>query len=344
MGFGLALQTLGRLGLITLAATGPSTCSPTQASTPHAEVRPADAPRPQALTVYTRDIPVADFKIHMRIVGNPQVGTPIVAMPGGMSLSHEYLRPLEKLAAADRAFVAFDTRGVGGSTQPKDSRPQETQGPPRGWTLESLSGDIEAVRKAIGADKIILLGHSASGANVMDYVTRYPERVAALILLDPIPPTFDATMDTVLTAVSAHYAAHGIAVDDLPVSEPGTSCKARLPGSAQHWYAVEPPLQEVEKMLGGTDCHEDGDLRYGGAVGYDLRPALAKTTVRTLVLNGDKTMFPGMAQQSVDAFPKDKVTHVVLPGVGHAAWVEDEKGTLDAISRFLSAPTAGGSR
>ena len=55
------------------------------------------------------------------------------------------------------------------------------------YSLDAYINDIELLRQQIGAAKIILIGHAWGGFCALHYALRYPEKVAALILLSPIP-------------------------------------------------------------------------------------------------------------------------------------------------------------
>jgi pimeloyl-ACP methyl ester carboxylesterase len=76
----------------------------------------------------------------------------MIALHGGPGQSHQYVLDLERLAGPAFAVVTYNQRGVGGSTSPP--------GEPSNYELMDCVEDLETVRRATGADRIHLLGHS----------------------------------------------------------------------------------------------------------------------------------------------------------------------------------------
>jgi proline iminopeptidase len=84
-------------------------------------------------------------------------------------------------AALDRmlTLVFVDLRGSGRST-----------GAPTDLTFDRVAADLEAVRAAIGADRVAVLGHSILGAFAIEYGRRRPETVSHVIGAG-VPPSGD---------------------------------------------------------------------------------------------------------------------------------------------------------
>lgn len=78
----------------------------------------------------------------------------------------------------ERTVYAFDLPGFGRSSRPEYSTDFEK-------AESKFVHYIEEWRKAMGLDKMILLGHSLGGYIVMAYALKYPERIKHLILSDP---------------------------------------------------------------------------------------------------------------------------------------------------------------
>jgi pimeloyl-ACP methyl ester carboxylesterase len=49
-----------------------------------------------------------------------------------------------------------------------------------------MTGDIAAVVDTLGIKRFVLVGHSMGGGVALEYAGKYPDRVAALVLVDPI--------------------------------------------------------------------------------------------------------------------------------------------------------------
>jgi proline iminopeptidase len=77
---------------------------------------------------------------------------------------------------ADRfRIITFDARGSGASAEVEP------------YSHEQWAADVDALRAWAGVEQIIMAGHSYGGIMSLEYVTRYPDRVRALILVDTTP-------------------------------------------------------------------------------------------------------------------------------------------------------------
>jgi proline iminopeptidase len=74
--------------------------------------------------------------------------------------------------------VAYlDQRGAGRSAVPGKGA----------YSLDALINDIELLRAELEVEQVTLIGHSWGGFQALEYARRYPERVAGLVLLAPVP-------------------------------------------------------------------------------------------------------------------------------------------------------------
>ncbi len=93
---------------------------------------------------------------------------------GGLGI---FVKNIDSLASRYKVY-AFDSLGCGKSSRPRFPSAAESA---EDFFVES----IEAWRKAMKLEKIVLLGHSFGGYQVAAYALRYPERIKHLILADP---------------------------------------------------------------------------------------------------------------------------------------------------------------
>jgi proline iminopeptidase len=100
-------------------------------------------------------------------------GAPLVIVHGGPGASHDYFLPYLLPLARHNKVVFIDERGSGRSQKLED---------PSGYTVENMVEDVEAVRQALGLDKITLLGHSYGGALAQAYALKYQANLTHLIL------------------------------------------------------------------------------------------------------------------------------------------------------------------
>ena len=100
-------------------------------------------------------------------------GAPLVIVHGGPGASHDYFLPYLLPLARTNRLIFLDERGSGRSTRLED---------PKGYTVENMVEDVEAVRLALGLGKISLLGHSYGGALAQAYALKYQKNLTHLIL------------------------------------------------------------------------------------------------------------------------------------------------------------------
>src|SRR5262249_1929438 len=131
------------------------------------------APDPVDVTVTSGDVTIAAHLVGARGLDA------IVAIPGGPGLSYEYLLPLAELASGRHSVVVYDPGGVGGSSRPGDAN----------YGLGAQVEDLEAIRIAVGAQRVHLLGHSWGTVVAIAYAAAHANRVASVVLVGMGPPT-----------------------------------------------------------------------------------------------------------------------------------------------------------
>ena len=112
----------------------------------------------------------------VRLVGDrqgPPDGAPIVLLHG-LSSNLRWWDPVAARLALRSRVVRYDQRGHGRSTD----------APTGGYSVDRLAGDTIDVLDHLALDRVMLVGHSA-GADIARVVAaRYPDRVAALALVE----------------------------------------------------------------------------------------------------------------------------------------------------------------
>ncbi len=95
--------------------------------------------------------------------------------------SHKYYpRTFSQKLKSKLQLVCADTRGF------VPVSPHHTESD---FTIDKIVQDIEALRVSLGADKIILMGHSIHAFMAMEYARRFPDKVSHLVLIAPSPIT-----------------------------------------------------------------------------------------------------------------------------------------------------------
>jgi pimeloyl-ACP methyl ester carboxylesterase len=102
-------------------------------------------------------------------------GLPVVFVHSLAGNSTHWAAQLQHLRPSRRA-VALDLRGHGRSEPPKNGD----------YSIAGMAADIGAVVDSLGLDRFVLVGHSMGGGVALVYAGAHPERVAGLLLVDPI--------------------------------------------------------------------------------------------------------------------------------------------------------------
>lgn len=100
-------------------------------------------------------------------------GTPLLIVHGGPGASHDYFLPYLLPLARNHRLIFIDERGSGKSEKLED---------PKGYTIENMVEDVEAVRQGLNLGKVTLLGHSYGGALAQAYALKYQNNLTHLIL------------------------------------------------------------------------------------------------------------------------------------------------------------------
>ena len=86
--------------------------------------------------------------------------TPLLTLHGGPGAAHNYLLPLAALAD-ERPVIFYDQLGCGKADAPKDEKI---------YTIQRSVDEVDAVRHALGLEKIDLFGHSWGSMLAIEYL------------------------------------------------------------------------------------------------------------------------------------------------------------------------------
>jgi proline iminopeptidase len=271
---------------------------------------------------------------------------PVVALHGGPGVSDTagLLAALGPLAADGRDVWSYDQRGAGRSTRLAD---------PSGYTTQRAVADLEQVRRRIGAERMVLVGHSWGAYLAAAYLAQHPDRVQRAVFLSP-------------GALSEHglggqpqarlTTAQRWAVYRLLVAPRALLAYAlvQVSPAAAHALADDPEVDARQDRVyaatapalhcpGRTGPALSGLGFYAGVVPQswrappepDVAAALADTGVPALVVKGRCDYLDwASAVEYLDAFPDSRL--VYLPGAGHNLHEDDPVGLVAAVRAFLA--------
>ena len=115
-------------------------------------------------------VEVNNIMIYYKAIGH---GDPLLIVHGGPGASHDYFLPYLLPLIKNNRLIFIDERGSGRSQKLENTK---------GYTVENMVEDVEAIRQALGLGKISLLGHSYGGVLALAYALKYQENLSHLIL------------------------------------------------------------------------------------------------------------------------------------------------------------------
>ncbi len=277
------------------------------------------------------------FRVWYRIVGDaPRRRIPLLLLHGGPGVPHDYLEPLEALAASGRRVVLYDQLGCGNSDRPRD---------PKMWSVDLFLDELATVRGALGLGEIHLFGHSWGGMLALEHALGGARGVASLVIASApasmsqwtaearrlrgeLPPEVDrqlaaceaagTTDDAAYVEAAMHYyRRHLCRLDPWP------ACLQR---------ALTSMLEDSEVftvMTGPSDFHVTGKLST-----WDVTDRLAQVHVPTLVTSGRydeatpeiaRTVSAGIAGSEWTLFERS----------AHMPHLEERGRYLRVLERFL---------
>lgn len=302
---------------------------------------PALAAAPRSGTVRT-----PDGSLYYEIRGD---GPPIILVAGGPGASRTSLMPEFDRLADHHAVVYFDNIGRGRS----DDLPAGRHHSP-----ERDAEDIEALRKALGFERIDLLGHSYGGFPALAYAGRYPQHLKHLVISSSghSGQAWQLNIDSVNRFVQNQYPevwakllalrARGVkscadAYQDL-YGEPIGQIYWYDPAKADARPKASADPRDGYKRTAYCDMlGEDPEWVVGGTMAhFDARPALAQVRVPTLVTSGrhDIVCPPRVAAEIRDAFPAGVARLRIYEKSAHRPWVEEGEIYFAELAAFLATP------
>lgn len=231
-----------------------------------------------------------------------------------------------KLADTYRVVV-FDARGSGQS---------EGNGT---FSHEQWAADVDALREWIGAERIVMAGGSYGGFMAMEYATRYPDRVRALVLRDTSPDNSNEAKAMANALSNTRVEIDREKLDRIMAGRVRDDADLRecwreiLP---LYDYVYDPAA--VERKVEATPYRYEAH-NYAFSVNmpnYDLKPVLPKVTAPTLITVGrtDWITPVSCSEEIASLIPDSRL--VVFEKSGHSPQIEEAEAWIKVVREFLA--------
>lgn len=261
-------------------------------------------------------------------------GPRLLCLPGGPGRASAYLEDLGGLGA-ERTLVRLDTRATGHSEVPAD---------PASLRFDRLAADVEALRAALGEDRVDVLGHSAGCLVAQAWAAAHPERVRSLVLVTPTDRLQGGRRSDV-AAIRASRAGEPwypeaaeaqAALADAPPAQQQALVRATRP----FFYGRWDERTQAHAATADRQSSKRAELGFGAGIESvdtaSMLASLAALDAPVLVLGGERDALTGVASVALVAGSFARAQTVVLPRAGHFPWVDEPDAFRAAVSAFLA--------
>jgi proline-specific peptidase len=285
-------------------------------------------------------IPFRGYSTWYRIYGTAEEPgkLPLLCLHGGPGVCYDYIESLKLMALTGRRVIFYDQLGCGLSSLPEPH--------PEMWTVALYVDEINNVRKALGLDRIHLLGQSWGGMLAMEYMLTKPKGIASLTIASSpssmpqwveeanklrakLPPDVQATLlqheadgttedPEYLAAMEVFYHRHVCRPDPYP--EHVQRSFDKLAANPEVYYT----------MNGPTEFHVIGTLK-----DWDIRDRLGEIEAPTLVTSGVYDEATEVVAGTVHRGIRGS-QWVVFENSAHMAHAEEPERYMQVLGDFIS--------
>ncbi len=269
---------------------------------------------------------------------------PLLALHGGPGAAYDYLESLDALAATGRRVIYYDQLGCGNSHLSEPA--------PDLWTIPLYVEEVDVVRRALGLERIHLLGQSWGGMLAQEYALTQPAGLASLTLastLASIPQTV-AGMNRLRRELPADVQK---ALDENEAA--GTTHSPEYEAATMEFYKrhlcrLDPMPEYVLRSFGKLQQYPEvyntmnGPSEFyiiGTIKDWDIRDRLGEIRVPTLITSGrydeitsdvTETIHRGIAGSELVYFEHS----------AHMAHAEEPERYLQVLADYLARAEGSG--
>ena len=265
--------------------------------------------------------PDASDSIYVETEGE---GPTTIFMPVAWGMSHDFYQTLLAPLELPLRFVFFDPLGT------------RRSGPlPPDWEPKSIVEEAESVRESIGENQVIVAGHASGAFLALSYALRHPDRVRALILVQPFASYQRVDQSgSELLEKNPYWQRFTDRVNDIRRVRLSPSERFRAIYKEQRlvdlWdygiYYFE--MADAADMSSfNPDMHDDFET--------DLLPDLKQISAPTLILSGVHDALAPLEESLLIAGNLPYVRLIEFQQSRHFPFIEEAEKFTEAVSAFL---------
>jgi pimeloyl-ACP methyl ester carboxylesterase len=119
-------------------------------------------------------------------------GSPAFVLVHGWTCDRSFFAPQAEHFSKRHRVVSVDLRGHGESDKPRGAYP-----------IATYADDVAHLIGELKLGKVVAVGHSMGGITVLQLGAAYPDRVAAIVMVDPAPFAFPPELRTAIEGLVA---------------------------------------------------------------------------------------------------------------------------------------------
>ena len=267
-------------------------------------------------------------ELYVKVKGQ---GIPLLYVHGGPgSGSYWFEQFFGEFMEEHFTVVYLDQRGVGRSTSPADGN----------FSLDRMTLDFEEVRKELGFDRWLTLGHSFGGILQMGYADRYPGAQLGLLMinctLDISESCCESWLPKAAEILGEEYP--GCENDSVPMFQRMNDYGNRLREAGLFWQMAYQSTESERIMNETMDDIPNHNYDFGNAVMSSMeyfvnfKPLTSKMEIPVLFFYGTNDWMVGPEHYDNLDFPN---LLVWKNEGGHIPFIEEKEDLQKAILAYL---------
>lgn len=299
---------------------------------------PETARREERLELEGRYVRVGDVRLYVEEEGS---GVPLVLINGGPGGTHHGFHPWFGRARDFARVIYYDQRGTGLS----DYEPGAD-----GYSVEQAVADLDALRRALGIERWVLLGFSYGGFLAQYYTATHPGRVRGLVLVGASPGLWEDMGDSrqhdyISEAEIEKMREIRTRLRELR-SEEGWSRREyiqllvynnHLNGDWKRQHFYKPSREQLAQTALYEWVHDDGfnSVMSQSMQKVDLAAAFDRSPIPSLILEGKWDLTWGDQKPTLLSRNHPNARMVVIEGAGHSIFNENSDAFFAELEEFL---------
>jgi proline iminopeptidase len=252
-------------------------------------------------------------------------GAPVILVHGVAASVFDWIDLSPELVSAGYATYALDLLGHGKSVKPKDLKE---------YNVNRIFGHFETWVRSLKLDSpLILVGHSLGGYLAIEFALRFPEKVRALVMVDPF-----YSLDQLSPLLRLHYKRPLINLGMISYA-PEWLIRLSIELTAlfiRNGY-ITPQTKEGRAQTAQDYKRASPGIYNILSTTRDLTPDLPKVMAPTLVAWGkhDQTLSPRFFEKMVAAMPNAQTAEIDSGHVPHQSHPHELNRQVLAFLRSL---------